>query len=142
MKSLGELVENIAALDSEVDSLKRRHGGLAPQGMVGGSLTPLPQAVEEGQAEKTDGDKSGSSLPPMTSNVRNGIEKDGVRVPRRAKDLTRWRATWRAVKSQYEAGTNYVDIVAWLSKVHPNLTVSTDVLADIIRAGVAGRLDA
>lgn len=62
-------------------------------------------------------------------------------VPKRPKDLTRWRATWRQVRQDYEKAKSYSFMVGWLSRNHPELECSVDTLADICRAGKAHLLD-
>ncbi|HZU07164.1 MAG TPA: hypothetical protein VFB73_14455 [Chloroflexota bacterium] len=65
-----------------------------------------------------------------------------VRVPRRLRDRVRWQATWHVVKAQWRQGRRLTAIADWLARAHPELRCSADVLADIVRAGEAGVLDA
>jgi len=73
--------------------------------------------------------------------AEEGAGEDNIRVPQRLKDLTRWRATWGKVKAEWRKARSYEAISEWLGKMHPDLACSPETLADIVRAGEAGRLD-
>ncbi|GAF91345.1 unnamed protein product [marine sediment metagenome] len=66
---------------------------------------------------------------------------DKPRVPKRGKDLRRWKNTWRVLKTKEAQLGSYEKISKWLEKMHRPLAVSPDTVADIIRAGDAGLLD-
>jgi len=68
------------------------------------------------------------------------VDKEGPRVPSRPKDFKTWQVIWQKVKGQWDQGKNYQEMSEWLFKMHPQLACSPDILADIIRAGEAGRL--
>lgn len=61
-------------------------------------------------------------------------------VPKKPAVRRRWRATWLKVRPESERGKSYVEMAEWVSR-DPNLKVSPDILAKIIRAGEAGLLD-
>jgi len=58
-------------------------------------------------------------------------------IPSRPKDLQRWKATWGAVKGQWERTADYDSILIWLRRMHPTLACSEDTLAAICKAGDA-----
>ena len=142
-KSLAYLTETIEAHTSEVDSLRRQLGGSADQSLRGGVMAtwekPTP-ATPTVVSEPITADSLSAADRLSVGDIESRPDRLVPRVPKRLKDLTRWRTTWPTVKSQYERGEGYLEMARWLEKTHPKLAVSSDVLADIIRAGVAGKL--
>lgn len=77
----------------------------------------------------------------LPSEETNRPPLSGPRAPIRAKDLTRWRQTWRTIRPEYERSKSYAQISEWLHRSHKDLAVGADKIADICRAGAAGLLD-
>ena len=63
------------------------------------------------------------------------------RVPTGLKVRSRWRLTWRTVKSEFHRGKDYTEISNWFRRLHPDHAVSARTMEDIIKAGDAGLLD-
>jgi hypothetical protein len=61
-------------------------------------------------------------------------------VPKRGAVLARWIVTWQKVRPHYRRKT-YIELSAWLGRMHPALRRCPDTLADICRAGAAGLLE-
>ncbi len=64
-----------------------------------------------------------------------------VRIPKQIKRLNDWRARWQRVKPEWGKGVKgYAELARWLTN-QCGLVVSAETLADIIKAGEAGKLD-
>jgi len=96
---------------------------------------------EQGTWNQEKAEKAISNLATPARDGETGAGGDTIRIPTRPKDLNRWRATWRKIKGQWKQSKSYEEMSTWLGKMHPNLGCAPETLADIIRAGEAGRLD-
>jgi hypothetical protein len=82
----------------------------------------------------------GHGLEMVAVRASDHVNSPNPRVPTRGKDRVRWKAIWTKVRPERARNKSYQEMANWVSK-DPNLKVSPDVLADIIRAGESGRLD-
>ncbi len=92
-----------------------------------------------------------SAMAPVWEKVKAELVRRGVlgeddaakspRVPKQQKRLNEWRAIWRKIKPEWRRGREYYEIRQWLHAQDTKLERSEDILAEIIAAGEAGRLD-
>jgi hypothetical protein len=136
-KNIAEQNRRIQAEADELYERRRRHFSALVDGWFEQMhlLGVLKLQPEEAAAPVPSGAQAETQMD------RDALEEEKPRVPSRPKDRQRWQAIWLKVQAQWRQGKRYEQMSQWLNKMHPELNCSPDILADIIRAGEAGRLE-
>ena len=111
--------------------------------------TAAVRAAEDERRRQREAEQRVRDHPTYVPDAARTIERaasspssNSIYVPKRPKDLTRWRAIWQKVKGEYRKGElSYAEMATWVKRLHPALDPSPDLIGNICRAGDAGLLD-
>jgi len=94
-----------------------------------GWLEELSNEIQEHFKQSSGEDQRATQVGKMKSE-----SKVLPRIPKQPKRLNDWKAVWRKVKGRWKGGSNYQELAKLAN-------VSTETIADIVKAGDTGLLD-